>query len=375
MRAIKIIILLAVSLLFLSPIFGQDTTKLFKFPHKSGDMWQYFYFESNTPYVDTVQNFTIFDSIDSLNIIHITQYARSINPIKSPFLFLDTNYYSIVLKDFRFGPEADEFERIYQIQLQKGDGDNVTIRWDLPSGLKMRVQDVVTGNIIDQTFESGIDSLVVTNPDGINKLKLTITFPSHYTPVELTSLIGEVLNNSIELKWKTATEKNNRGFEIERRLNSNWEKVGYFNGKGTTTNPNEYHYTDNFKYQSFKGIVSYRLKQIDLDGSYNYSDEINLQIDFTPKEYILYQNYPNPFNPSTTIKYAIPFESSVEIIIYNPIGQKVEEFNEGTKDAGYYDVVWQPKNLSSGVYFYSIIPKSTDGKNNYTKTLKMLLMK
>ena len=95
----------------------------------------------------------------------------------------------------------------------------------------------------------------------------------------------------------------------------------------------------------------------------------------SPDEFRLYQNYPNPFNPSTTIKYALPFESSVDITIYNMIGQKIEAFNEGIKEAGYHNVTWFPKNLSSGVYFYSINAKNIDGKNDYSKTLKMLYMK
>ena len=94
-----------------------------------------------------------------------------------------------------------------------------------------------------------------------------------------------------------------------------------------------------------------------------------------PLKYAITQNYPNPFNPSTTIKYALPFESLVDITIYNMIGQKIKELNEGIREAGYHNVTWQPKGLSSGVYFYSINAKSTDGKNNYSKALKMLYMK
>ena len=126
---------------------------------------------------------------------------------------------------------------------------------------------------------------------------------------------------------------------------------------------------------SYKGVVKYRLKQIDLDGSFQYSEEIKLDVDFTPKEYVLYQNFPNPFNPATTIKYALPFDSRVEIIIYNMLGQKMNVFDEGMKAAGYHDLNWKPGNLSSGVYFYFLHAKSTDGKNNFTKTLKMLFMK
>ena len=190
-------------------------------------------------------------------------------------------------------------------------------------------------------------------------------------PVELSFFSASVNINNVNLNWKTATEVNNNGFEIQREVSGQWERVGFVQGHGNSNSPKEYSFTD--KNLTGGTVFVYRLKQIDNDGQYQYSKEV--EIENIPEHYILYQNYPNPFNPSTTIKYAIPFESSVEIIIYNTIGQKVEEFNEGRKDAGYYDVVWQPKNLSSGIYFYSIIAKGTDGKNNYTKTLKMLLMK
>ncbi len=171
-------------------------------------------------------------------------------------------------------------------------------------------------------------------------------------PVELVSFTRNSKENKIMLNWKTATETNNKGFEIQRKLSAGWEKAGYIDGSGTTTNPKEYLFTDNFEYKFYKGIVSYRLKQIDYNGSTRYSEEIRLDVDFTPKKYTLYQNYPNPFNPITTIKYALPFESRVEIIIYNMLGQKIEEFDEGVKAAGYHDINWFPGNLSSGVYFY-----------------------
>ncbi|MFZ0454251.1 MAG: T9SS type A sorting domain-containing protein, partial [Ignavibacteriaceae bacterium] len=210
------------------------------------------------------------------------------------------------------------------------------------------------------------------DPSAISDSLFTIT---GVVPVELVSFKANSNENKIMLSWKTATEINNKGFEIQRKLNSNWKKIGYVSGKGTSTNPSEYNYTDDFKYQSFRGIVSYRLKQIDFDGSYHFSNEIKLDIDFTPKEFTLYQNYPNPFNPSTTIKYALPFESRVEIIIYNIQGQKVTEFDEGIKVAGYHDINWHPGKVSSGVYFYFMHAEGTEGENNFTKTLKMLFTK
>ena len=97
--------------------------------------------------------------------------------------------------------------------------------------------------------------------------------------------------------------------------------------------------------------------------------------DNVPNTYILFDNYPNPFNPSTSIRYAIPIISTVEIHIYNTLGQEVEAFNAGLKEAGYYNLTWQPKNLSSGIYFFTISANSVDGKNNFKKTQKMQLMK
>ena len=196
-------------------------------------------------------------------------------------------------------------------------------------------------------------------------------------PVELTSFNASINNTNVILSWETATEVNNYGFEIERKSIStsskegDWIKIGFANGHGNSNSPKAYSFTD--KNLNGGTIFKYRLKQIDNDGQYEYSKEAEIEI--IPNKYILFQNYPNPFNPSTTIKYAIPYGSTVEIIIYNTIGQKVDEFNEGTKDAGYYDVVWEPKNLSSGVYFYSIIAKGKYGKNNYSRTIKMSFMK
>src|SRR3989339_182554 len=98
-------------------------------------------------------------------------------------------------------------------------------------------------------------------------------------------------------------------------------------------------------------------------------------IDNVPNAYMLFDNYPNPFNPSTSIRYAIPIISTVEIHIYNTLGQELEVFNAGLKEPGYYNITWQPKNLSSGIYFYTLAANSIDGKNNFLKTLKMQLMK
>jgi hypothetical protein len=194
-------------------------------------------------------------------------------------------------------------------------------------------------------------------------------------PVELTSFTANVGESSVKLKWETATETNNSGFELQRKIEDTWVKVAFIKGKGTTTEKSDYSFVDDFKYQSVSGVISYRLKQIDMDGSFNYAGQIDVNVDFTPKEYTLYQNYPNPFNPSTRIKFALPFDSHVRISVYNILGQLVEVLLDEDKTVGYHDIQWGGFDNPSGMYIYTIQAKSLDGKKDYTSVKKMMLIK
>ena len=194
-------------------------------------------------------------------------------------------------------------------------------------------------------------------------------------PVELTSFAANVSDKEISVMWSTATELNNRGFELERKLDGIWEKVTFIEGRGTTTEKSDYSYSDKFKYDGFQGTVQYRLKQIDFDGTSTYSKAISVEVDFTPKEYTLYQNYPNPFNPSTTIKFALPFDSNVRITVYNLLGEQVEVIFDQVKEVGYHNVSWNASSLASGVYIYTIDAKSVDGLKNFNSVKKMMLVK
>ena len=148
-------------------------------------------------------------------------------------------------------------------------------------------------------------------------------------------MLGE---NSVTINWSTATETNNSGFELQRKTKDSWEKVTFIKGKGTTTEKSEYSFIDDFKYQSISGEITYRLKQIDLNGTFNYSNQINVTVDFTPKEYTLYQNYPNPFNPTTKIKFALPFDSRVKISVYNVLGELIGVLLDEVRTVGYHDI-------------------------------------
>ncbi len=169
-------------------------------------------------------------------------------------------------------------------------------------------------------------------------------------PVELVSFTGSVTQNSVSLSWQTATETNNNGFFVERKTDENWETIAFVKGKGTVTAPVFYSYTDkNVSGQK----VTYRLKQMDNDGSFAFSNEIELEIG-APANYSLEQNYPNPFNPSTVISFATPKAGNVKLTVYNALGETVDVLVDGILEAGYHKVSFDGSSLTSGVYFYRL---------------------
>ena len=144
--------------------------------------------------------------------------------------------------------------------------------------------------------------------------------PTSTLPVEIISFSANLIGSKIKLNWNTATEINNYGFEIERKTKDNWQKIGFVQGNGNSNTPKEYSFTDNKLIGGSK--FQYRLKQIDNDGQFEYSNIIEVKV--IPKEYLLSQNYPNPLNPSTTIKYSIPKSSQVSLKIFNTLGEELE---------------------------------------------------
>ena len=186
-------------------------------------------------------------------------------------------------------------------------------------------------------------------------------------PVELTSFIASVEKNGVTLNWQTATETNNQGFEIERKAaNNNYEKIGFVAGFGTTTELKSYSFSDE---NVTTGKYNYRLKQIDFDGTFEYSNAIEVEVDLTPTKFALDQNYPNPFNPRTTIKYSIPSSEFVSIKVYDVIGNEIANLVDVKQEAGNYEVSFDASTLSSGIYLYKIQAGS------FVQTKKMILMK
>ena len=179
------------------------------------------------------------------------------------------------------------------------------------------------------------------------------------------------------MKWSTASELNNRGFEIERKLFKEWVKIIFIEGNGTTTNSSNYSYVDDLRNSSYKGQIFYRLKQIDFDGTSTFSNVVSSSVDFTVKEYSLLNNFPNPFNPSTIISYQLPVTSNVSLKIYTVVGEEVATLVDMNQEAGLYQVNFNADNLGSGIYFYKLLAVDALSKNgnNFTQTKKMILIR
>lgn len=185
-------------------------------------------------------------------------------------------------------------------------------------------------------------------------------------PVELSSFTADVQEDKILLNWVTSTETNNLGFEIQRRANDyNWTKLGFIDGRGTTTEKSSYSFIDK---NPIDGKSYYRLKQIDLDGSFKIFNSV--QVDFaTINDFSLGQNYPNPFNPITDINFSLAKSGIVTLKVFNVLGSEVATLVDDFMEAGKHTIQFSAKSLTSGVYFYTI--KS----NTFTSTRKMILMK
>lgn len=190
-------------------------------------------------------------------------------------------------------------------------------------------------------------------------------------PVELASFTATANENSVTLSWSTATETNNSGFSIERKtsIDERWKVVGFVPGFGTTTERRSYSFTD---VNLSMGNYSYRLKQIDFDGTVEYSNEVFAEVG-APRSFALMQNYPNPFNPSTTIEFSIPEASNISVEVYNIIGELVASLVNQTLEAGYHRINFNAGNLPSGTYVYQL--KANNPNGIFIEAKKMLLMK
>ncbi len=196
-------------------------------------------------------------------------------------------------------------------------------------------------------------------------------------PVELASFTSAISGRNVTLNWSTVSELNNSGFDIEKSIvkgqtSEGWSKIGFINGSGTISEPQNYSFTDK---NLTTGKYKYRLKQIDFNGNFEYfnlAEEVSIGI---PDKYELSQNYPNPFNPVTNLEYGIAKLGFVSLKIYDVLGRELVTLVNEIKEPGYYKIKFNAADLSSGVYFYRMTAGLSRGAEDYVAVKKFVVMK
>ena len=250
---------------------------------------------------------------------------------------------------------------------------NDTVHWNF---IYIAPDTLVTDTIYSVANSVNLDGIPSNLDQWNHGPNFLITVTEDIIPIELVSFNAMIMDKNVILDWITETEMNNLGFEIQRRAGNgrfsienqkseHWEVIGFVEGKGTTTEKSYYSFTDDFVQA---GNYSYRLKQIDFDGSVEYSDVINVEINF-PIEFSLEQNYPNPFNPSTNIKFRISDGGLVSLKVYDILGNEITTLISKELASGEYKLPFNASSLSSGTYLYQL--KAGD----FIQTKKITLLK
>lgn len=191
-----------------------------------------------------------------------------------------------------------------------------------------------------------------------------VDIPIPLSPVELLSFTASAMVDGVKLEWTTATESNNHIFIIERNNGSGFAEIGSVAGSGTTTKIQNYSYID----KAATGGASYRLKQIDFDGTASYSNTVDVN-GLLPAELVLDQNFPNPFNPSTIIQFELPTSGHTSLKVYDVTGTQVTVLIDQEMSAGRHEMVFDVAGLPSGSYFCRLI------QNGQSRSIKLVIMK
>ncbi len=296
-----------------------------------------------------------------------------------------------------FGNTNKSFIRTYYTAFARGSGFNNATKYI-----------GVTFKISSNTYYGWIGihmNSIVGNPIKTKGIEVTgygyeqsagTAIPAGTLPVELTTFTAALTSPAtVELKWNTATEVNNYGFEIQRSAVSgqlsakaapdsrklkaeSWKKIGFVKGSGNSNSPKNYSFVDD---NPVMGTVEYRLKQIDNNGNFKYSQIVT--VNSLPTKFELWQNFPNPFNPTTTIQYAIPKAEHVTLKVYDELGKEVRTLVNENKEAGQYRVSFNGSDLASGIYYYRISAGGSarlpDGQasspTGFSEVKKLMLLK
>ncbi len=223
----------------------------------------------------------------------------------------------------------------------QGFGEKIaTVKMDI---VALNLPDLRWDNLNTAVVNTQNQSAISTNQGSYNST----------LPVELSSFSASVTGNSVKLSWSTSAEENNAGFEIQRMPEGgNWTTAGYVEGSGNSAQINEYTFSDR---GLERGKFSYRLKQIDYNGNFEFHELGNLVEIGSPDKFKLHQNYPNPFNPTTVLSFDLPYASDVTLSVYDLSGRLVRTLiNNELRQADYYKVAFDGSSISSGVYFYRL---------------------
>jgi hypothetical protein len=266
------------------------------------------------------------------------------------------------ITDYIQVPPAD-----YTLDLYLADGTTLVASFIAPlSGLGGGAAAVFASGFLDPSGNQNGPAfgIFAALPDGT-----VIQLVPGVVPVELSSFTANVSGNSVRLNWITNTETNNRGFEIQRKTGNEFSTIAFVDGKGTTTEKQNYSFVDG---NLARGTYTYRLKQVDFDGTSDLSNEVTVTVG--PTDYSLNQNYPNPFNPSTIITFNLAVDSKVTLTVFNLLGEEVTKLVNGNLTAGTQQVNFDASKLNSGTYFYQLQATGVDG-SSFTSVKKMMLTK
>lgn len=231
-----------------------------------------------------------------------------------------------------------------------------------------------TENLDNGTYT--MDLIIDSNVPDKAQIIVPITVIVDIVPVELTAFSADVIDDKIMLNWETATETNNSGFEVQKMFDADekaaaeWTVSGFVDGKGTTSEITRYSFVDEIG-KGASGAIKYRLKQIDFDGTFSYSNSVEVEI--IPENFVLHQNYPNPFNPSTKIEFTVPEESKIKLSVFNILGEMVAELLNDVVKPGHHEIELNASNLSSGVYIYRL--EAVNANQTFVDSKRMILIK
>lgn len=296
------------------------------------------------------------------------------------------------------GVSANFFQQMHELQ----NGDILVADFGVGGGVRVFSSTGTLLNTLGQitairgVYKLGNGNILVSNAAGLFEInpvtgdtlrhiisgiagRFITPYDPSIIPVELSSFTATVNGSNVTLNWMTASEVNNSGFEVERLQNfkttklqdlpagqAGWERIGFVEGKGTTTGVSTYSFNDK---GLTAGVYNYRIKQIDFDGTfkyYNLSESVDIGV---PDKFDLSQNYPNPFNPTTTISWQSPVSSWQVLKVFDILGKEIATLVDEYRPAGRYDIIFDAGKLSSGTYFYTII---ADG---FVQSKKMILVK